>query len=401
MKASLLGGGNMVDYKRLEQLKLLMEEEIQKGIVMGSAIRVLHNNKVVYEEGVGYGCKETNTLIKNDTIYRMYSMSKPVTAVASMILYERGMLGLLDPVSMYLEGFKNQKVLTKDGLVDVNREATISDLLNMTSGVVYPDLNMEAGVYMVNLYDNVTRERKEGNYIDTITLCNRIGKEPLEFHPGERWRYGASADILGAVIEVVSGKSFYNFLNDEIFIPLGMVDTSFYVPEDKLNRFAEIYEYKEDIKQLEPCTWSHLGLNDFKSKPEFESGGAGLVSTIEDYSKFALMLLNGGTYNGVKILGSKTMEYLKKPQLRGEKATYKDWPSMNGYEYGNLMRYLTDQTAAATSASEGIFGWDGWTGNYFFVDPKENLIMIYMVQNVNGTNISLINKLQAVIYSAL
>lgn len=378
-----------------------MEEEVQKGIVKGSAIRVLHNNNVVYDEAIGYADKALNTFIGKETIYRMYSMSKPVTAVATMILFEKGMLQLLDPVSMYLEGFKNQKVLTKDGLVNVNREVTIQDLLNMTSGVVYPDLNFEAGACMAKLYDNVIKEREEGNSVDTVAFCNRIGGEPLDFQPGERWRYGASADILGAVIEVVSGKSFGKFLKDEIFMPLGMVDTDFYVPEDKLNRFAEIYEYIEDRKQLKPCTWSHLGLNNFKSKPEFESGGAGLVSTIEDYTKFALMLSNGGTYNGIRILGHKTMEYLGKPQLSGEKATYKDWASMVGYEYGNLMRYLTNKVDAANIANEGIFGWDGWTGNYFFVDPKENLVMIYMVQNVNGTNIRLVNKLQAVIYSAL
>lgn len=383
----------------MERLKLVMEEEVQKGTVNGSAIRVLHNNKVVYEEEIGYASKETNTKMEKDTIYRMYSMSKPVTAVATMILNERGMLHLLEPASKYLDGFKNQKVITENGLVKVNRDSTIQDLLNMTSGIVYPDMNIEAGVCMEKLYNKVIEERKEGKYIDTIALCNRIGMEPLEFHPGERWRYGASADILGAVIEIVSGKSFSDFLKEEIFIPLGMIDTDFYVPEDKLNRFAEIYEYKEESKTLEPCTWSHLGLNNFKSKPEFESGGAGLVSTIEDYSKFALMLSNGGTFNGVRILGSKTMEYLKKPQLSGVRATYKDWASMVGYDYGNLMRYLTDQTVAASNASEGIFGWDGWTGNYFFVDPKENLVMLYMVQNVNGTNVELINKLQAVIYS--
>lgn len=390
-----------MDYNRLEQLKSIMEEEVQKGTVKGSAIRVLHNNKVVYDEGIGYADKELNTFISKDTIYRMYSMSKPVTAVATMILFEKGMLHLLDPVSMYLEGFKNQKVLTKDGLVDVKREATIQDLLNMTSGVVYPDLNDKAGACLAKLYDDVIKEREAGNSIDTVAFCNRIGMEPLDFQPGEKWRYGASADILGAVIEVVSGKKFSDFLKDEIFKPLGMVDTDFYVPEDKLNRFAEIYEYNEESKQLEPCTWSHLGLNNFKSKPEFESGGAGLVSTIEDYSKFALMLSNGGTYNGIRILGHKTMEYLGKPQLSGEKATYKDWPSMLGYNYGNLMRYLTNQVDAASIANEGIFGWDGWTGNYFFVDPKENLVMIYMVQNVNGTNMRAINKFHTVIYSAL
>lgn len=385
----------------LERLYELMNVEYGKGKLNGCALRVIHKNEIIYDEQLGYGDKENKTLIANDTIYRMFSMTKPVTAVAIMILYERAKLLLTDPVSKYLDGFHNQMVWSEKGLIPVERECTIQDLLNMTSGLLYPDSNTAVGRLMEEVFSKVEEERAAGIEIDTVEFANRMGRCPLEFHPGERWRYGTSADILGAVIQIITGSNFAKFLKDEIFIPLGMVDTDFYVPEEKISRFAQIYEYKIEKGGLVPCLWQHLGLNDYRSIPQFESGGAGLVSTMDDYSKFALMLCNNGKWNGNGILGRKTMEYLRQPQVFGHRATYKDWASLKGYEYGNLMRYLVDQNEGATIVSLGTFGWDGWTGNYFFVDPIENLIMIYMVQNANGTNVELINKLQSVIYSNL
>jgi CubicO group peptidase (beta-lactamase class C family) len=307
--------GETMQYKNLNSLKSLMQKEIDGGYINGSAIRIIQNGEIIYQDELGYADKENEIPVKRDTIYRMYSMSKPVTAVAAMILYERGLLDLFAPVSDFLEGFKNQKVWIKDGLVEVEREVTVQDLLNMTSGVVYPDTSFEAGRLMQNLYDEIDKECREGQPVSTMNFCNRIGRQPLEFQPGKRWRYGASADVLGAVMEVVSGKKLSCFLQDEIFTPLGMEDTGFFVPEDKWHRFARIYEYIPEHKQLEPCTWSHLGIGDLKTSPAFESGGAGLVSTMEDYSRFAIMLENGGTYRSERILGVKTVNYISQPQI--------------------------------------------------------------------------------------
>lgn len=390
-----------MDYTRLNNLKPIMQNEIDKGYISGAAVRILHKGSIVYEDELGFMNKEEEKTVRKDTIYRMFSMSKPVTAVATMILYERGLLNLLDPVTNYLEGFKNQKVWTEDGLVAAKKEATIWDLLNMTSGLPYPDAGFKSGILMDKLFVEVEQELKAGKEVSTLEFANRMGQVPLEFHPGERWRYGVSADILGAVIEVITKKSFGEFLDEEIFKPLGMVDTSFYVPEDKLERFAEIYEYMDNTKELLPCKWNFLGLNDFKSKPAFESGGAGLVSTIDDYSKFASMLLNKGSLNGVRILGRKTVDYLRTPCLKGERASYKDWDSMVGYDYGNLMRVLTDPVTAGSNASKGEFGWDGWTGNYFFIDPTEELIFLYAIQKCNGSNPLLMRRYRSIIYSAI
>lgn len=390
-----------MEYENLKRANALIQREIDNSVISGAAIRIIHQNEIVYQDEIGHADLENRKPIAPDTIYRLYSMTKPITAVAVMILYERGCLNLLSPVSDYLEGFRNQKVTTDNGLVDAVRPVTIQDLLNMTSGVVYPDGSFEAGRLMGALYDEVEKEYHDGTPADTVNFCNRMGLVPLEFQPGERWRYGASADILGAIVEIASGKKFSTFLQEEIFEPLGMVDTAFYVPEEKYHRFAQTYDYDMNLKKLVPFTNSFLGIYQYKTPPAFESGGAGLVSTVEDYSHFAMMLVNGGTYNGKRILGHKTVEYLTTPQLTEKQAVTYDWDSIAGYSYGNLLRVLVDPVKAVSNGTIGEFGWDGWTGNYFFVDRKEQLVLIYMIQRCGGTNPNFMRRLRSIIYGAL
>lgn len=385
----------------LKYIAPIIEQEIESNNIAGASMLIFHNNEEIYRNVFGYADIENKKLIQKDTIYRIYSMTKPVTAVACMILFERGLLDLDAPVSRYLEGFKNQIVYSESGLVNVNRDSTIQEMLNMTSGVVYPDQSYFVGTQMQKLYDEIDAKTNQGEKIDTITLCNKIGEMPLEFQPGEGWRYGASADIIGAVIEIITGKKYSEFLEEEIFKPLGMTDTGFYVPEEKIDRFSVMYDYKEDIKSLVPWPYNILGLRDYLTPPAFESGGAGLVSTIDDYGKFALMLVNGGTYNGVRILGEKTVEYMSLNQLDDVQAKGYNWPQLTGYGYGNLMRTLVNKALAKFNGSIGEYGWDGWAGNYFFVDPKENLVMIYMIQRCGGTNPELTRKIKSVIYSSL
>lgn len=390
-----------MQYTNLTKTRDVINREISAGHIAGAAIRVIHNNYTIYEDELGYADIENRKPIQKDTIYRMFSMSKPITAVAAMILYERGILNLFSPVSDYLEGFKNQKVYTKDGLVDAVRPVTIQDLLNMTSGIVYPGEMLESERRMAEVFAEADRQYYSGNPVDTVSFCNRIGQVPLAFQPGEQWMYGASADVLGAVIEVASGRKFSDFLREEIFEPLGMKDTGFYVPEDKLERFSKAYDYNPEEKKLVPFNGGFLSIYDYLTPPAFESGGAGLVSTVEDYSRFALMLANGGSYNGARILGRKTVEFISSPQLTPKQEETYNWEQLVGYSYGNLMRVLVSPSRAGSNASVGEFGWDGWTGNYFLIDPRENLVMIYMVQRCYGTNPDLTRRLRSVIYSAL
>ena len=332
-----------------------------------------------------------------DTIVRLYSMTKPITAAAAMILLDRGKLDLDDKVSCFLPGFKDQKVWTEDGLVPVKNEVTIRHLLNMTSGLCYPDDYFPAGAEMSKLYSRLDEQYRNGSPADTLTYANLIGQQPLAFQPGEKWLYGTSADILGAVIEVVSGEKLGEFLRKELFEPLGMTDTDFYVPEEKLCRFAENYEWKDG--KLVPCEWQHLGLTYLcRKKPEFESGGAGLCSTMKDYAAFATMLLNGGTYRGRRIISRNAVNFLTTAQLSDKQAAAIDWESMQGYSYGNLMRICKEDSGI--SIHKGEYGWDGWLGCFFCNDPEKRYTFMYFVQVCGGLGARPIRLIKQIVYGA-
>lgn len=388
-------------HDNFKYIKEEIEKEIKKDNIKGASVCIIKDDKEIYRENFGFSDKEKNIEMADDTIFRMYSMTKPITAVATMILFERGKIDLYDPVSMYLEGFKNQKVIKNGKLSDVDREVTINDLLNMTSGLSYPDDCTECGRLMNDLFEDVKNKLENGNPTNTLDFCNAIGRVPLAFQPGSQWRYGSSADILGAVIEVASKKKLSEFLHDEIFNPLEMKDTAFYVPEEKRLRFAQIYKYNEEDKKSYPYLENTLGLDGYKVSTAFESGGAGLVSTIDDYKKFALMLLNKGKYKDTRILGSKTAIFMTQNQLNEEQMESMDWESLRGYGYGNLMRVLINQAEGQTNASLGEFGWDGWTGNYITISPRDNMIFMYFIQRCDtGTSIST-RKLRSIVYSSM
>lgn len=378
----------------------LLRQEVATGQVSGAQLMVLKGGQEVYRYCTGMADMEAGVPVREDTIYRMYSMTKPVTAVAAMILYERGLLDLYAPVSEYLPAYRAQKVWTTQGLVDAKREVTVRDLLNMTAGIVYPDEWFEAGREMEKYYQRFDEERRAGREMTTREFMDFIAGCPLEFQPGERWRYGACADVAGAIIEVISGRKYSEFLQDEIFSLLDMKDTAFYVPEEKWSRFAKAYEYNEAEKKLVLLAYNRLALGDYRKAPAFESGGAGLVSTAEDYSHFARMLANGGEYNGVRILGRKTVEFLATNQLNAAQLASQEWESLRGYGYGNFMRVMLNRAEAASNGSEGEFGWDGWCGTYFAIDPKEDLIILYFIQRAGGVA-STVRKIRDIVYSAL
>jgi len=329
-------------------------------------------------------------------------MTKPVTSAAVMTLVEQAKISLSDPVSKYLPGFKDQKVYTPNGLVPTNREVMLQDLLDMTAGLVYPDASFPAGQFMQEMIDNYYKEVGGGKAVRTVALANRIGKQPLKFQPGEGWCYSFCADILGAVIELVSGMRYGEYLKKTIFDPLEMHDTDFYVPKEKQKRFMQNYEYIEKSKRLEPCHWQHLGLTyEFLKKPAFESGGAGLVSTIDDYSHFTQMMLQKGTWKNKQILSKKSIEYMTYNHLNEQQRSQVDWESLRGYGYGNLMRQLLEPHLSGSLGSVGEYGWDGWLGTYTAMDPVENLSIIYAIQKCGGNGYREIQQIRNVIYSAL
>lgn len=381
-----------MDTKQLEQLSVIFQEEIKKGNLKGCSILVQHKNETKFLHSYGEDQK--------DSIYRIFSMTKPITAIATMILYERGKLDLFDPVSKYLEGFRNQRVVDASGERPVQKEVTIQQLLNMTSGIVYPEKLYPAGT----IFEEMTREfRKSNPSPTTIEISNLAGKAPLAFEPGQEWAYGANADVLGGIIEVVSGMSLGEFFRKEIFEPLGMKDTGFYLEDEKSNRLVSMYKKDAEnnlvVVAQEDLPSMYVLLPDVK--PSYELGGAGLFSTIEDYSKITAMLLNYGTFQGHRILGRKTVEFMSQNQLTKEQRKSIWFDSMHGYGYGNLMRIMIDQSLAGSNGSLSEYGWDGLPGTYFMVDPKEELTLVYMQQNLHGADLSLRRRMRQIVYGAI
>ncbi len=387
----------MFQYK--QTMDKILQEQIEEGMVAGASALVIHKDKEMYFNHFGYADRENKIPMKRDTIIRLFSMTKGITAVAVMILFERGQLDVKDAVSKYIPEFKNQQVWTKEGLVPVERDNTIWDLLNMTSGIPYPDESHEPGRQMGKMLRELIARREKGEKVNTYEYAKNIAKVPLCFQPGETWMYGFSADILGAVVEVVSGMRYGEFLKKELFEPLEMYDTGFFVPEEKKHRFAKAYERQGD-NSVGELKRSHLG-EYYNSDVEFESGGAGLVSTIDDYSHFATMLIHKGEYKGKRILGRKTVEFMTKNHLNDRQLKDYNWESLKGYGYGCLMRVLLDQDKALTNASIGEFGWDGWTSNYITMDPESETILMYYVQICEADVMPTLRKLRVATYAAL
>ena len=392
-----------MNLSKIDQAADYIKDRIKADEIKGAALCVIHHDREVYRDQFGMANVEKDIPMTRDSIFRCYSMTKPITSAAVMMLVEQGRIALMDPVSKYLPGFRDQKVLTPEGLVPVQQEVTLMHLLDMTAGLTYPDASFPAGRYMQDMIDAYyDRILNHDNPTSTYDLANLIGQQPLEFQPGEGWRYSFCADVLGAVIEVVTGMTYGEYLKEVLFTPLGMVDTDFYCPEDKQDRFMENYQYMPETDSLEPCTWQHLGLSYmFLKKPLFESGGAGLVSTIDDYSRFARMMLQGGVFEGRRYLSRKSIEYMTCNHLTPKQLEMYDWEALRGYGYGNLMRQMVNVPASYGLGSVGEYGWDGWLGCYVAMDPAEDLIILYAIQKCGGNGYRDVQVIRNLIYSSL
>lgn len=391
-------------YNYQKAIDRIIQQEVDGGQIAGAGYMLIQGGRERYFTTCGYADREKSTPIERDTIFRLFSMTKPITAAAVMLLVERGELELRDAVSQYIPSFQGQTVWNPQGEpLPAERETTIYDLLNMTSGIPYPE-NWEgcspSGILMDELFQTLKRDQAAGQRLSTREWIDRIARVPLVFQPGERWMYGLSADVLGAVAEVVTGKRYGDFLREEFFVPLEMADTGFYVPQDKRERFAQNYIWNEDKQGLEIYADCNLG-EYYGPDVSFESGGAGLVSTMEDYSHFARMLLQGGVYQGIRILGEKTVQFMRQDRLSPQQKGALNWDSNLGCGYGCLMRVLTDQGAAGTIGSPGEYGWDGWTGNYVTIDPADDMIMLYFIQRGGYSSSSALRRLRNVTYGAL
>ncbi|MCM1026190.1 MAG: beta-lactamase family protein [Roseburia sp.] len=369
----------------MNEIQEILDSAVCSGESAGCSAIVLRDGKELFYGASGYADREAGKKVERDTIFRIYSMTKPVTAAAVMLLVQEGKLNLLDPVSFWLPGFRDQKVAKNGELVPVRREMAVRDLMNMTSGLVYPG-GSEAGKAVRDVYAAVFAE----GGMTTVEAANAIGRCSLAFHPGESWEYGTSAEVLGALVEAVSGMKFGDFLAERFFVPLGMKDTAFYVPQEKQERLAAIYRITENGPvraddrdySLGPCVTK-------TSRPAFEAGGGGLVSTIDDYARFGTMLLTGRGPDGREIIKPRTLRALTGSRLeeRQQKVFSEKEYRFPGYSYGNLMCVLKEEEKAGILASEGEYGWHGMLGTWFRNSPAEKITMIYMEQQLGGRTV--------------
>lgn len=386
-----------MNQNKLTRVSEIINREIEKKKLHDASILVLQKDQ---EEFFGaYGD------VKRDTIFEIFSMTKPITAAAVMILMERGEIDLYEPIAKYLPEFSDMNVMTKNGkLVDAKSPITIQHCLNMTSGLVYPGNANPCEEILTEHIAKVKEKLNKEGAISSRDVTKAIAKTPLLFQPGKRWHYCISADVLGVLVSVVTGKKLSEFVQEEIFTPLGMKDTGFSVPKEKQSRLAQMY--MTDAKTGNVVKASEQKLVDLvrhgiTDEVPFEAGGSGLYSTIDDYAAFAQMLLHEGEWNGVRILGRKTAAYMRENQMTEKQRATIDFDQIYGYGYGNLMRTMVDKTYAASNGSIGEYGWDGLPGTYFCVDPMEQLVIVYMQQIAEGQDLHFRHKLRNVIYGAI
>lgn len=390
-----------MNQQKLSRVQDLLWEMTETGFVSGVNCMVWQGGQEQCYYEAGMRDLEAGLPMTRDTIFRLYSMTKPVTATATMMLLEEGRLDLYDSVCDYLPGFLDAKVMTDGILKPANRPVTIQDLLNMTSGLTYPGEGCFTEIRTALLMDEVIDKLSSPQALHTCEIMNQLGEIPLAFQPGEKWQYGMSADVLGAVIEVVSGMRFGEFLRQRIFEPLNMNDTDFYVPSRKQLRLSKAYQNRG--QGLTEFRFPHLGIaNDMKQSPAFESGGAGLVSTIDDYSRFAQMLLHKGSVGNVSLLSPQTVDFMTHAHLAPALDPYVwQWESLSGCSYANLMRIMKDPGAAISISSTGEFGWDGWMGTYMAIDPAHEMVLLLMQQKADTGTTAYTRRIRNIVFSSL
>lgn len=382
----------------------IMKTSIDSGSTSGVNLLVIKDGKEKLYCEYGFRDLENQIPMSRDTIFRLYSQTKPVTAAAIMLLVSRGLIDIAADVADYLPKFKNMYV-NKDGVrIPAQKCITVKDLLNMTSGLAYPDERTAGGRKSGEIFWKAENRLYTDNPVTTIEFAEMASDMDLCFEPGEQFMYGISADILGAVVEQVTDMRFGDFLHKEFFEPLEMCDTDFYVPNEKTHRLAKVYDYSEN--GLTEFKTNHLGLRYMRDvPPAFESGGAGLCSTLDDYSHFAAMLLNMGSYNGRRIIPETAIKYMIHGGLTNDllkSQLHSGWSWLSGYTYGNLMRICEDESKTSVFSSKGEYGWDGWLGTFFSNEPAHGITLLMGVQQVGiGRTGTLVRKIKNVVMSEL
>ena len=386
---------------RLARLSSAFAKEISDKALPGVTLMVARKGKLVYAQAFGQRAPGQPDAMALDSIFRIYSMTKPIGAVAAMILVEEGRLQLSDPVAKFLPAFKDVQAYTASGGTEPARAMTVQDLLRHTSGLGYGELTTNtafkdaltrSGLYKPGDIDFDIRD------LSAADFTSRLAAVPLLRQPGTAWEYSLSTDLLGRVIEAASGQRLGDFMEQRIFKPLGMKDTAFHVPADKLPRLAESFD-------KDPANGNRFKLIDVSRPPGNDSAGAGAVSTAPDYLRFAQMLANGGTLDGQRILSRTTVRWMTSDHL-GPRIPIAASPGGNVlfptlYTFGLGLAVRPADGLSTTQGTAGDYYWGGYAGTVFWVDPKEQLVGVMMMQSPGAMRTYHRNLLRQLVYQAV
>lgn len=387
--------------ERLENLHALIQDEIDKKQLAGAITILARHGKIIDYRTYGQRDVASNAVMTKDTIFRDYSMSKPVTGVAMMILYEQGKWQPNDPISKYIPEFKNLKVFNgvdKEGkpiLVDPEHAPTMRELMSHSAGFSYGN-----GKTVVDVMYKDTKPMQSANLQEMI---NKLATLPLNYQPGKGWTYSLSMDVEGYLVEKLSGQTLPDFMRDHIFVPLNMKDAGFFVPQEKRSRLAT--NYRDEGGQL-VVTAAGAPPTDYATQPTLPSGGGGLVSTVEDYYHFAQMLGNGGEFDGKRVLAPSTVKLMTSNHLPANLLTGEFGIGQHimrpGFGYGFNCAVVFDPAEANLPDGKGTFFWDGAAGTWFWVDPTNDIVFVSMIQRMGGSdNHGLLYRSHAAVYGAL
>ena len=364
--------------ERLNKVTAMLKADVEKGVIPGAILLVARHGKIAWFDTVGTRNPETKAPMTRDSIFRIYSMTKPITSVAAMVLFEDGKFNLSEPVSKYIPQLGGLKVGVEksdaDGkatleLVPAQRNMTIQDLFRHTSGLTY-------GFFGNTLVKKMYVDTKVWNdYPSNAELVDRLAKLPLASQPGTVWDYSHSTDVLGRLVEVISGQSLYQFEKERLLDPLGMTSTSFYVIDRaKQDRIVEPFPNDRNFG-------IDADFNDPRVVQKWESGGGGMVSTAMDYARFLQMLLNGGSLDGKRVLGPKTVAYMTADHVGTSVAPGPLYLPGVGFGFGLGFAVRKDAGVSPLAGSVGEYNWGGAGGTYFWVDPKEDMFVVFMMQS--------------------
>jgi CubicO group peptidase (beta-lactamase class C family) len=374
---------------RLERIAEALKKEVGDGKLPGAVVIVARKGKIVYSGAAGFQDKGANKPMAVDSIFRIYSMTKPLVSVAAMMLVEDGVIQLTDPVSKFLPAFKDMQVsvatTSADGKVTYSnvpavRPITVQDLLRHSAGLAYAEITKNEPVkaaYVEAKFSQPGVHEYDSRSMMPAEQVERIAKAPLAHQPGTTWEYSMAVDVLGRVVEAASGKRLRVFLDERLFKPLKMVDTSFWLPAAKMPRLAQPLA-------VDLASGQKISVLDVSAEPGNDSGGAGALSTAMDYLRFGQMLLNGGELDGVRVMSRSTIKLMTSDHLGTRIATPLQPGELllgtQGYTFGLGFTVRQGDGIAGVPGSAGEFMWAGYAGTYFWVDPKEEIVGVYMTQ---------------------